>query len=960
MSEPDRPSRQALVVPPRSSNLPLVTGIIASGAVGCGLVWGLTGRETRRGVANDAPAAAVSLLPHDLAAAPPTIDSRMVRPTSFQDEDTRDVSDQAPSPRLPSPDPGPPHRAAPELEAADFEPLDLDRSDPTPSDLASPDSTAEPSDLVPATDPIAIESRFPPPKEGVRFLIPVEEDDEPVVQDAALPTPRFAGAGMATRGLDDVQLQNVELEDDLVDRAMVEDAAVDHAAVDGDPLGNTAVDGTAVAGTAVDGHVIDGEVIDDEVNDGAEMDPPSSLAVNTRALDTPAGSSLDAPVGDLDAHVGDLDAPTRDVPFGDQAAGDPPALDALASPSEFDSGREMRFESNLVTDAAEPPAAEPPAPAMPEPAPPVTAPAPSVSPFAQAPPLVDPAAIRDPPAEFASPRELPPAVASPVPPQPAGPTGGLVPRFSSGEVSSRAGSPPPQPMAVAVSNPFTAAPPLAGGPAGGGYGGYDSEQPQAPPDHFAMASGQGRPGPVQLEGVQSPQLTVEKRGPREVQVGKPARYEVFVRNVGSAVANDVVLRDAVPVGTTLVTTTPPAMPGRAATGVPTDELVWPLGALPPGGQSRVVIELMPQTEGEIGSVASVTFRADASVRSRATRPALSIDCPTPDPVRIGGDALLRITVENPGTGVATGVVLEGFLPENVSHRSGRELEFDVGQLKPGETRSIELVLGTRGPGIHTARLVARADSGLEVERLIRLEVTAPTLELAVDMPVRRFLQRAATCEISMVNAGTATARSVELAAQLPPGLKFVRANNAGWHDERTHRVLWNLEELPAGETGAVEVVVMPVEHGPQKIVAAARSVDGLADQVAHVCEVEGLAALFFEVTDSEDPIEVNGVTEYIIRVGNQGTQAATGVRLVATLLGDLQPLAAQGPAGHRVENLTVAFEPLAKLAPSEEVVFRVRARGLSAGDQRVQVQLTSADHPAPITKEEVTRVYSDR
>jgi hypothetical protein len=191
-------------------------------------------------------------------------------------------------------------------------------------------------------------------------------------------------------------------------------------------------------------------------------------------------------------------------------------------------------------------------------------------------------------------------------------------------------------------------------------------------------------------------------------------------------------------------------------------------------------------------------------------------------------------------------------------------------------------------------------------------------------------------------------------------MKFVRANNAGWHDERTHRVLWNLEELPPGETGTVEVVVMPVALGPQKIMAAARSADGLADQVAHVCEVEGLAAVSFEVMDSEDPIEVDGVTEYVVRVGNQGTKPATGVRVTASLLGDLEPVEAQGPAGHRVENRAVVFEPLVKLAPSEEAVFRIRARGRRAGDQRVQVQVVSEDHAAPITKEEITRVYDDR
>ena len=112
---------------------------------------------------------------------------------------------------------------------------------------------------------------------------------------------------------------------------------------------------------------------------------------------------------------------------------------------------------------------------------------------------------------------------------------------------------------------------------------------------------------------------------------------------------------------------------------------------------------------------------------------------------------------------------------------------------------------------------------------------------------------------------------------------------------------------------------MPVDLGPQKIIAAARSSDGLSDQTAHTVEVEGLAALCFEVTDSEDPIEVGGMTEYIVRVGNQGTKAASGVRLVATLLGDLEPVEARGPAAHRIDTLTVVFEPLAPVTLIQEL-----------------------------------------
>ena len=691
-----------------------------------------------------------------------------------------------------------------------------------------------------------------------------------------------------------------------------------------------------------------------------------------------------------DREDGETDEATRAArpPVTDPAVA-PASLDA-ATPDALGETRPLsRFSQDAVTAEPDASGAEPPGrlslPPVEELSPAIDMPSDASAPAAVEAPLGD-AEPLDP---TAGSEASPPADALATGLEDAGPgSEEMIPQAPPDE--SRSGSPPGAP--VAEPSP----PPTAPSPAR-----FDPPQPDLPPEAatasalpvaatvpFASAptlvpdgrpeasaapfaavgphaaapevAGQGRPGPVQLEGVQSPQLTVEKRGPREVQVGKPVRYEVLVRNVGAAIARDVTLRDAVPFGTALVTTTPPAAPGHAAPGVPSDELVWHLGDVQPGGQARVVVELMPQSEGEIGSVASVSFRADASVRSRATKPALEIACSDPAPVLIGRDAGVTITITNPGSGIATGVVLEGFLPENVSHRSGSELEFDVGQLKPGESRTIELVLGTRGPGVHTARLAARADGGIEVQQAVRLEVTAPTLELEVDMPVRRFLQRPATCAIAMVNAGTAPARSVELAAQLPPGMKFVRANNAGWHDDRTHRVLWNLEELPPGETGTVEVVVMPVELGPQKITAAARSADGLADQVAHVCDVEGLAALVFEVADSEDPIEIEGVTDYVVRVGNQGTKAATGVRLTATLLGDLEPVEAQGPAGHRVENLTVSFEPLAKLAPAEEAVYRVRAKGRTAGDQRVQVQITSEDHPAPITKEETTRVYADR
>lgn len=662
--------------------------------------------------------------------------------------------------------------------------------------------------------------------------------------------------------------------------------------------------------------------------------------------DTPATSAADAPETTL-----------AFTPPAEALAAQPePASPVTASPAIARPATPDATAAPAPATSKEPPAgSEVAAAAAPSPTPP-PARAPESAARVSPPPAPSPVLAKP----VAPPAVLPP---SDVPPS-------MMVAKESRPTAIPVGLPAPSPFATA---PPVGPPPSASGasplssppsfarspqPSAGPVLGYDDEAAEVGPSPLAQPAvidGQAMPGPIQLEGVQTPQVAVEKRGPREIQVGRAARYEIIVRNVGTATAHDVALRDAVPRGTSLIATTPPAAPAEHSS-----DLIWALGELPPGGEARVLMELMPETEGEIGSIASVSFRADATMRSVATKPALAIDCKPLEPVRIGGDIPVTLTLSNPGTGVATGVVLEGYLPDTVSHRAGTELEFDVGQLRPGETRTIDLVLGTRGPGHTPMRLVSRADGGVETTVEVPLEVTAPTLEIAIDMPNRRFLQRPATCTIAMVNSGTAAARSVELAVQLPPGMKFVRANNAGWHDERTHRVLWNLEELPAGETGRVEVVMMPIDAGEQRIVAAARSTDGPSDQSVHSCQVEGLAAVSYQVADSEDPVEVGGLTEYVIRVANEGTKAATGVQVAATLVGDLEPVEASGPGGHRVENLTVTFEPLAKLGAGEEAVYRVRARGLRAGHQRIQVRLVSEDQPNPITKEETTSVYDDR
>ena len=91
--------------------------------------------------------------------------------------------------------------------------------------------------------------------------------------------------------------------------------------------------------------------------------------------------------------------------------------------------------------------------------------------------------------------------------------------------------------------------------------------------------------------------------------------------------------------------------------------------------------------------------------------------------------------------------------------------------------------------------------------------------------------------------------------------------------------------------------------------------------------MEGLAAIVFELSDVNDPIEVGGETTYEVRVINQGTKAATNLRVVALLPPEMKPLSADGPARHVIDSQRVLFDPLAQLAPKADTTYTHQGAG---------------------------------
>ena len=463
--------------------------------------------------------------------------------------------------------------------------------------------------------------------------------------------------------------------------------------------------------------------------------------------------------------------------------------------------------------------------------------------------------------------------------------------------------------------------------------------------------GTGMPGASNLEGAQTPFLTVEKQLPAEIVIEQPATIRLRIQNTGRSTAKKITVRDQIPQGTRLLSTTPDTTPNENG------ELLWTLGNLDPNEQLIVEMRVLPLREGEIGSVATVNYSAEASARIMVARPMLKVDVKVPSEVRMGEIVNLEIAVSNPGTATVTGIVLVEHIPDGLYHKDGKVLENrKIESLKPKEKKVLVLPLTCTGPGNLVNHVIVTANNNLRVEEQTTIRALAPVLKLEITGPRQRFLERKATYRLVVANTGTASAENVDLKATLPKAVKFVSTNQSGVYEPQTHSVHWALEELPAQEAGEIELVLTPTQIGEHSLQFTGVGQNNLKAEDVKTMTIDGLPALSFEVVGSSNLVEVGKDVVYEIRVANKGTKSANNVTVQAALSDGMTFVKAEG-APNQSRGGVVAFSPVSHLEAKGERVFKITARCNADGDHRVTVQVVSDDLSSPITKEESTRVF---
>jgi uncharacterized repeat protein (TIGR01451 family) len=481
-----------------------------------------------------------------------------------------------------------------------------------------------------------------------------------------------------------------------------------------------------------------------------------------------------------------------------------------------------------------------------------------------------------------------------------------------------------------------------------------SAQPNLQPVKPEEKDADAAPGatPKNPTGRQEPAVAIEWIGPVTAKVGVAQDYSVAVRNACNIAVQQVMVRVRIPNGMSASATEPKAVSEA-------NVLMWELGTLQPQQEKILQIKLTAEGRGDMAPQAWVTFTGSSVMRVSVREPKLTVKATAPEKVLVGDAATFMLTVSNPGDGMAEQVKVHAVLSEGLEHARGNKVDFEVGNLNPGETRSVQLICATKTGGEQKCDATAEAEGGLKGQDLAMTNVIMPKLDIAIAGPGLRYLDRKATYTFKVTNPGDAPATNVSVNEIVPAGFKFLNATDGGRHDFSTRTVSWFVGEIGPGQTKEVKMEVQAVNPGEFHHKASAQAARGLKSDADLLSRVEGLSAILLEVVDTEDPIEVGGDTAYEIRITNTGSKTETDIKLVCTIPEKMEFKNSQGPCKCHEEGRVLVFDPLPKLAPRADAIFRVNVKALQPGDVRFKTSITSTNLVEPVIEMEATRIYSD-
>lgn len=345
-------------------------------------------------------------------------------------------------------------------------------------------------------------------------------------------------------------------------------------------------------------------------------------------------------------------------------------------------------------------------------------------------------------------------------------------------------------------------------------------------------------------------LTIRNCGPTQAGVNEAIPYQIAVSNRGNTPLTNVHV--LVKLGDGLTHSS-----GR-------NTIAFSIGTLQPGQCEQVQYQVTAIRAGRLCSHAGVSAdggafdETETCVTVVGTAPLVPVPVPTPGgtpapaqvppmppgklslsvqgpPQRyINRPATYQISVNNPGPGPVTNVVLTDFLPagtnvvsiSDAGRRVGEQVQWMIGTVPAGGKRTVQIALQAAQPGVLINRATATADGGLmaQAEAKTTFEgATGLTFDIeAKDNPVDVGAQT--TYIVTILNQGNIPANKVQVTVTLPEQMQFLGGRGPTNPKQEGRVVTFEpIESLKPRIEMRYEINVKAIKEGEAKVRAELRA-----------------------------------------------------------------------------------------------------------------------------------------
>jgi uncharacterized repeat protein (TIGR01451 family) len=224
---------------------------------------------------------------------------------------------------------------------------------------------------------------------------------------------------------------------------------------------------------------------------------------------------------------------------------------------------------------------------------------------------------------------------------------------------------------------------------------------------------------------QSPLISIETSGPRTMTIGKEGTYIVSVQNSGEVAANEVVVTIRIPEWADVVGSKESSGVSQLPAGTSVDAnsaaagaadmhaVRWTLPRLEAKSKQQLSLQIVPRQSRPFDLAVQWTFTPiTQSTVVQVQEPKLVMNLSGPSDVLFGDTKIYKMTLSNPGTGDAENVVIQ--LSPLTGH-PGAPTKHQIGAIKAGDNKVIEVELTARQAGQVVIHAVATAEGGLQAE-----------------------------------------------------------------------------------------------------------------------------------------------------------------------------------------------------------------------------------------------------